>query len=169
MIFAPHRTSRWGSGGCARYCRYVADDLCSPSDEPMGERRVCAGGPPVLVTGGKQIVGYVRPRPHSAAEPDGLPPTRAWPRPPQPWAPQRTSRWGSGGCARSCRHVADDLGSPADEPMIESADQNALATPGTGVAYSPSGPGCTGGSASHVSAFGPSSSCEFTASSHLTS
>jgi hypothetical protein len=64
----------------------VADDLRSPSGEPMGERNVRAGGPPVLVTGGKQIISYVRPRPHSAAEPNGLQPTRAWPRPPQPAA-----------------------------------------------------------------------------------
>jgi hypothetical protein len=39
----------------------VADDLGSPSGEPMGKRN----GPPVLVTGGKKIIGYGRPPPHS--------------------------------------------------------------------------------------------------------
>ena len=35
---ASHRTSRWGSGD-GRGCELpVADDLCFPSDEPMGER-----------------------------------------------------------------------------------------------------------------------------------
>jgi hypothetical protein len=35
MIFAPHRASRWGSGGCAQCARHVADDLRSPSGKEI--------------------------------------------------------------------------------------------------------------------------------------
>jgi hypothetical protein len=90
----------------------IADDLGSLSGEPMGERRMRARPPGACHRGEDDHQLRAATTSPPAAEPDGLHPTRARPRPPRPergeraaatlpmiWAPHRASRWGNAPCA----------------------------------------------------------------------
>jgi hypothetical protein len=104
--------------GCGLNDQKPHDRILSHSPRSRGTSRTCPhdlgswgtkiigygqNGPPVLVTGGKKTIGYVRPPPLPAAESQSLHHTRGRPRPPQPAVTDVT-----GSCGQDGQDVQDE-------------------------------------------------------------